>query len=329
MTMNQPLLTIAIPTYNRAVWLDCTLDILRREVLGFGDQIEVLVSNNASTDDTAAIIARHRSEDGITFFEQAENIGAVRNIQFLTKHARGKYLWVLGDDDFIYHGFLSRLLKLMVQNLDAALIFVHMKVWFPTKEITTREELSLDEYREVDYTRDNIVYERYSKTASLADPERGYFNAIGNIILLKEDYANAFDVGIAAGPEFTSIESTFPHAYYIAHHLLSKPCLHISSPGLYCSHAVSWRKYYEITYLKWYPELFMLMVKFGADKAKADKGRRDLFPRYADMISRVLARRAGNHEYFSVAAFVKNNYQFPEFWKLPFQILNKLIKYVK
>ena len=47
-----PLLTIGIPTYNRAKFLRRLLEQLRTELAGLDGQVEVLVSDNASTDDT-------------------------------------------------------------------------------------------------------------------------------------------------------------------------------------------------------------------------------------------------------------------------------------
>lgn len=51
-----PLLSIAIPTYNRASVLTLCLDTILAQADPFGEEIEILVSNNASTDQTAAII---------------------------------------------------------------------------------------------------------------------------------------------------------------------------------------------------------------------------------------------------------------------------------
>jgi glycosyltransferase involved in cell wall biosynthesis len=328
--MSNPILTIAIPTFNRGIWLDKSLDILQQELNMVSQQVEVIISNNASTDNTNLVISKHNTGNLFTFFEQESNIGAVKNITFLTEQAKGKYLWILGDDDFIYKGFLLCLLEILNGNSDCSLLFIEMAIWYPSISISDKHilEASIKDFYKTDYTIKKIKYEKHNKAAIIAEPSRGYFNAIGNIILLKKDYLKAFKIGASAGPEFTSIESTFPHAYYIALNLLDKPCIHVISPGTYCSHAVSWKKYYEITYLKWYPELFILMTKFGADVHKANEGRRSLFPRYVNMIPRVLMRKAGNYEYFSMLVFVKNNFKFLEFWTLPFKIALESLKYI-
>ena len=323
-----PSLTIAIPTFNRAIWLEQSLDIIENELKFLNHHVEVIISNNASTDDTNIVIEKHIRNNAFVFFEQSENIGAVRNIMFLTERAKGEYLWVLGDDDFIYKGFLNNLLNVIKNSENVSLFFIEMDVWHPSKNILRKSDLILDNYYKINYDSTGIEYRYYEKAANIADPLRGYFNALGNIILPKNDYLNAFNNSLLAGPEFTSVETTFPHAYYIAHHLLNKPCVHITSPGTYCSHAVSWKKYYDITYVKWYPELIMLMVKFGADKFKANSARNIIFIMYPDMIINILMHKAGNSKYFSLLTFVKNNYYFSNFWLLPLRIIKKLFKYI-
>jgi len=54
------LLTIAIPTYNRADLLDKQLTWLSQAIKGFETECEILVSDNCSTDHTQSIINKWR-----------------------------------------------------------------------------------------------------------------------------------------------------------------------------------------------------------------------------------------------------------------------------
>lgn len=105
-TTGQPLLSVLIPTYNRA-------DFLRKclgSVLAFsGTGIEVIVSDNASPDGTEAVAASF-SDTRLRYFRQTENIGAVRNFRFLAGQAQGTYLFFLTDDDFLLTGALETVL---------------------------------------------------------------------------------------------------------------------------------------------------------------------------------------------------------------------------
>jgi abequosyltransferase len=97
-------LTIAIPTYNRADCLDARLAWFAGAVRGLEPDCELLVYDNASTDETPEVMARWRAvleAQGVNarFTRRARNIGAVRNIAGCLEAARGRYVWVLGDDD--------------------------------------------------------------------------------------------------------------------------------------------------------------------------------------------------------------------------------------
>jgi glycosyltransferase involved in cell wall biosynthesis len=92
------MVTIGIPTFNRAT-------SLRRALQTALDQtypvIEVLVSDNASTDGTGDLVTElARSHDRLRYLRQAENVGAVANFWTLVDAARGEYFVWLADDDW-------------------------------------------------------------------------------------------------------------------------------------------------------------------------------------------------------------------------------------
>ena len=99
--MRQPVLTIAIPTYNRANCLYNLLQKLATQLAGLPNgTIEVLVINNQSTDSTADVgrtfanvIPRFR------WIDNNENIGVERNIMKCAECALGEFVHVFGDDD--------------------------------------------------------------------------------------------------------------------------------------------------------------------------------------------------------------------------------------
>lgn len=100
----QPILSILIPTYNGAS--KYIVDVLDFVVKGISlcdsGEIEVVVSNNASTDDTEEFLKRFETYPFFRHYLNRENIGFARNIILLTDtYARGKYGWVIGDDDLI------------------------------------------------------------------------------------------------------------------------------------------------------------------------------------------------------------------------------------
>jgi glycosyltransferase involved in cell wall biosynthesis len=292
------------------------------------NDIEIVISNNASIDHTETVIEKHKKKIPFIHNCNSENIGAIRNINKCISLASGQYVWVLGDDDFIIPGFLKKLIVIIREHKNIPFFFIDMKVWCPSRDYKYGDDIdyfhSIDtnilDIKEIDF----IVYKELRQIATFG---RGYFNAISNFILLKEDYSKAFQIGIAAGEEFTSIESTFPHSFYVAKFLMKKPCIAIVNCGLVCSNKVSWKKYYEITWLKWFPELIMLMAENGADKINALNGRKFIIKnKYGVMIPKLLSGSISNYKYFSWYKFLKDNFYIKDFWLVIFRILKKSIK---
>jgi len=118
----QPLLTIAIPTYNRADFLALNLKRLFEELADLDEQfrnlVKVIVSNNASIDHTSVILSNysHIKNEIFEAVNNIENIGADRNVVQCYKLAKTPYVWILGDDDVILSGGLRLVLKVLYDN---------------------------------------------------------------------------------------------------------------------------------------------------------------------------------------------------------------------
>jgi len=99
-----PLFTIAIPTFNRAEWLGrCVGSALAQT----HDSFEVLVSDNASDDETQHVLAG-LSDPRLVTVRQPVNIGPIANWNACLEHARGEFIVMLSDDDRLAPHFLSR-----------------------------------------------------------------------------------------------------------------------------------------------------------------------------------------------------------------------------
>jgi glycosyltransferase involved in cell wall biosynthesis len=107
------LLSICIPTYNRDVYLAVLLDSLAGEMAGLEDKVEVVVSDNASTDATQDLVARYRDTLPLRYFRNEENVGAERNFLRAVEAARGEYCWLFGDDERLSAGALQRVVGIL------------------------------------------------------------------------------------------------------------------------------------------------------------------------------------------------------------------------
>lgn len=123
-----PLLTIAIPTYNRARFLAESLAVLGPQIQQLAQQhpgeVELLISDNASVDATANLLDA-TEQDGLPLRRllQPENIGSDRNFVACFRAARGRYFWLCGDDDILRPGAVAAVLD-AIRHTDYDWIFL-------------------------------------------------------------------------------------------------------------------------------------------------------------------------------------------------------------
>jgi abequosyltransferase len=106
----KPLLTIAIPTYNRAGYLKDLLSMLADQ-LKDEPRVELIISDNASPDETPSVVQGFVDRGlPVRYIRNAEDIGPDANFLQCFEQARGKYVWIFSDDDLILPGALSKIL---------------------------------------------------------------------------------------------------------------------------------------------------------------------------------------------------------------------------
>jgi glycosyltransferase involved in cell wall biosynthesis len=102
--MNEkPLLTIAIPTYQRAGFLKNLLEVILPQAHAMHGMIQVCISDNGSNDNTREIVLDAKKTYGelIIYHEHKKNTGHDNNMLTVMEMSLGKFVWLLGDDDMI------------------------------------------------------------------------------------------------------------------------------------------------------------------------------------------------------------------------------------
>lgn len=98
-------MSVGIPVFQGEEFLDETLTALRGQDY---PNLEIMVSDNASTDSTPEIVARHEAEDPrVHSIRQAENLGAAENYNEVFRAANGTYFAWNAHDDLTTPDFFS------------------------------------------------------------------------------------------------------------------------------------------------------------------------------------------------------------------------------
>ncbi len=112
------LVTVGIPTYNRADWLrESIRSVLSQDLADF----RLVISDNASTDDTSEVV-RSFGDDRVEYVRARRNVGRIGNVNRLIDLAQTKYLVLLPDDDILYPDHLSSTVALLERSATTGLV---------------------------------------------------------------------------------------------------------------------------------------------------------------------------------------------------------------
>lgn len=111
-------LSFCIPTFNFASFIGATLECLARQAR---DDVEVVVVDGASTDNTEEVVRGFAGRMPLVFHRCSENGGVDRDLAHAVSLARGEHCWLLSADDLIADGAVERVLALLSTPQDIVL----------------------------------------------------------------------------------------------------------------------------------------------------------------------------------------------------------------
>lgn len=126
-SVRPPVLSICVPTFNRARFLECQLEDLSNRIGALGHTYELLIGDNASDDNTADVARRYKDRLNIRYFRWQENVGPFPNRAKLFAAAEGRYAVYLADDDLLIPEVLGRYIDYLDANPDVGAVFAP---WF-------------------------------------------------------------------------------------------------------------------------------------------------------------------------------------------------------
>ena len=113
--MTSPTLSLCVPTYNRAAFLDYFLTHIAGANFPF--PIEIVVSDNASTDNTKDIIDKHTANGQvISYYRHETNQGVTANYYSALRRGRGRFVMYVADDDLLIPDALVEAVQFLMDN---------------------------------------------------------------------------------------------------------------------------------------------------------------------------------------------------------------------
>ncbi len=111
MSKNNPLLSIGMPVYNGANFITEALDSILSQTF---ENFELIISDNASTDETEKICREYAARDSrIRYYRSEQNLGAAWNFNRVFELSSGKYFKWAAHDDLLAPDFLLRCVEVL------------------------------------------------------------------------------------------------------------------------------------------------------------------------------------------------------------------------
>ena len=127
----QKVLSLCFPTYNRGWCMKEQIERLNKCPKETLEKMEIIISDNCSTDDTQQIVIEAIDKGFPAIYHRNnENLGMDGNFVTCFKMAKGKYVWLLGDDDPIIPDALSKIVDKLSGEKYYGLVHIYKKERF-------------------------------------------------------------------------------------------------------------------------------------------------------------------------------------------------------
>lgn len=138
----RPTVSVGMPVFNGAHWIKQSIDSLLDQ--SFQD-FEIIVSDNASTDDTDAICRSYAARDNrVRYYRNERNRGAVANYNAVFEYASGRYFKWASSNDYCAPEFLARCVDVLEQRDDVVLCYPRCRLFDSAIEEAENYDDNLD-----------------------------------------------------------------------------------------------------------------------------------------------------------------------------------------
>jgi glycosyltransferase involved in cell wall biosynthesis len=119
-----PLVSICIPTYNRAGMVS---DAIRSALAQTYKNIEVIVVDNASTDRIEDVVGSFK-DPRLSFYKNQKNLGMFGNFNMCIELSHGKYVHILHSDDWLDNNFTEICIHFLESHPDVGMTFTSLEM---------------------------------------------------------------------------------------------------------------------------------------------------------------------------------------------------------
>jgi len=292
----RPRLSLCISTYRRAGWLGVNLRNIFSQIPVPRDDLEILVVDNASPDNTAEIVKPYRGRADFRYLRNPRNVGMLGNLAVTAQRAKGDYIWILGDDDLTRAGAIERVLDIIGEHPQLGLIYMNYGYTSEQNPAAADDLASfLDNYNRLEPAGPDEL----APVKLLAAKSENFYTAIYSHVYRRDHGMRAYCQD-TSGRIFSTMLSCIPTAYYVLNYMADDPAYWIGEPCMVVNSNVSWQAYGPLLDLEQLPRAWDLAERMGSVPGEVDRRRSNRLW-LVDMMWREIFEndKAGNAAYFS------------------------------
>jgi glycosyltransferase involved in cell wall biosynthesis len=115
----QPLVSVLIPSYNSAHFLDETIKSVLDQTFS---NFELIIVDDQSTDNTDEVVQKYLNDGRVTYYKNEINLGLSGNFNKCLSYANGEYIKFLMCDDKFHPQLLEKFVPIMQQYSNVSLV---------------------------------------------------------------------------------------------------------------------------------------------------------------------------------------------------------------
>lgn len=306
----RPKLSVCISTYNRGGWVALSLKNIFAQVPFPRTDLEVLVVDNTSTDNTTELIQPYISRPDFRYVRNPKNVGMLGNLAVTAQLAKGEHIWILGDDDLTRPATIKRVLEILQDNPGLPLIFMNYGY---TTEGSAANVTDLDAFLAGYNKLEPAGPDELSKVKDIAAKCENFYTAIWSHIY-RRDHALKSYCQDTSGRIFSTMLACVPTAYYVLNYMSDEDAYWIGTPALVVNSNVSWTEYAPLFELEQFPRTWDLAERMGTPAVEVDRRRANRLWLTEVMWKQIFDQedRSGNRAYFSASRVLMRVKHLPE-----------------
>jgi len=300
------------------------------QIKPYGDLVEVIVSDNGSSDDTQAVIRWAQQYIPIHNHRNDKDIGVLANFFLLTNTlANGEFCWILGDDDLVRGNAVKSVLKVLQAHPTLDYIFVNHSF----EPVSARREhgdlVTGDDFPEsrqlLCWKTDDQFVTRWEEIIRFSNVPALFTSIVSQVFRRSKWEKESLALNTDARELFQSLETTFPNVWIVARMMVGKPAYYLGYPHviLFTGTQEWFSRWPEILFTR-VLEISDLLQSLGVAQPLVDFYRNTLFKGSSEQL-RLLCTRHLATSFPIIGRLISRYGQYPALWLMFLRALGRAI----